>query len=445
MLLNKNKKFLLVGILVLFIIFNSLPILTQGQSEAQIQAQEAALRAELVKIEAEITAQQKLLSSKQKETASIQRDVDILTYKINTAQLNIKAKELEIKRLGSDITKKVETINVLDDKLGEQKKTLRELLRKTRELDDHSFLEIALGGDSLSTFFVDLGRFDFLEKSTQASLSAVRSTIGQTEGEKANLEKRRDAEFNARRVIESEKAKIESLNKEKKMYLSVSKTQESAYKMVISQKEKQRAAIRSALFNLRGAKSITFGEAYDLAKLVSAQTGVRPAFLLAIITQESNLGKNVGTCNRPGDPPEKSWREIMKPGRDYEPYIRITSALGIDPDVQPLSCPLGGGYGGAMGPAQFIPSTWETYQSRIAKATGNNPPSPWNPLDAFTASGLFLADLGANAQTYAAERKAALRYYAGENWNNPKNAFYGNQVMELVSEYESQIAILQND
>ena len=30
---------------------------------------------------------------------------------------------------------------------------------------------------------------------------------------------------------------------------------------------------------------------------------MRPAFLLAILTQESDLGKNVGTCNRAGDPP----------------------------------------------------------------------------------------------------------------------------------------------
>ncbi|MFA6274781.1 MAG: lytic murein transglycosylase, partial [Candidatus Paceibacterota bacterium] len=220
---------------------------------------------------------------------------------------------------------------------------------------------------------------------------------------------------------------------------------EGAYRAVIAEKEKQRAAIRSALFRLRNVQAITFGEALELAKQVSIATGVRAPFILAIITQESNLGQNVGTCNRPGDPPEKSWRVVMKPERDHAPFLRITKSLGLDTDTQPVSCPYMGGWGGAMGPAQFIPSTWAAYEARIAKATGNNPPNPWNPKDAFAASATYLSDLGAGAGTYTAERTAALKYYAGGNWANPKNAFYGDQVMKLVSTYEQQIKILQED
>jgi len=38
-------------------------------------------------------------------------------------------------------------------------------------------------------------------------------------------------------------------------------------------------------------------------------------------------------------------------------------------------------------------------------------PDPWAIKDSFTASGLYLADLGASAQTAAAESRAAARYY----------------------------------
>lgn len=410
-----------------------------------VEEKEARLKAELERVEQDIAKQQTMLKGQQQQTATIKRDVDILTTKVNTAQLNIKSKKIEIERLSGDIVEKVVTISKLEEKLNQEQRSLAELLRETRELDDNTLAELVLEKDSMATFLVDVGRFQAIQGALHDVLGRVRETKQVTEQVKTQLEVKKDKELDAKQTIEAEKAKVERLNSEKKVYLNASKSQEDAYKKVIAAKEKERAAIRNALFSLRGAANITFGQALDNAKLVSAKTGVRSAFLLAIITQESNLGQNIGTCNRPGDPESKSWENIMKPSRDYEPYLRITKELGLDPDTMPLSCPYKGGYGGAMGPAQFIPSTWEGMKSAVAKLTGNNPPNPWNAQDAFAASGLYLRDLGAGGGSYASERKAALRYYAGSNWNNPKNAFYGDQVMAIATKYQKQIDILQND
>jgi len=38
-------------------------------------------------------------------------------------------------------------------------------------------------------------------------------------------------------------------------------------------------------------ETLTFGEAVTLAKKTAALVGIRPAFLLAILTQESNIDK----------------------------------------------------------------------------------------------------------------------------------------------------------
>ncbi len=56
-----------------------------------------------------------------------------------------------------------------------------------------------------------------------------------------------------------------------------------------------------------------------------------------------------------------------------------------------------------MGPAQFIPSTWIGYESRVTKLTGRSPANPWNVTDAFAAASLYLVDKGADKKTYDAE------------------------------------------
>ncbi|HEY4488731.1 MAG TPA: hypothetical protein VJB97_04400, partial [Candidatus Paceibacterota bacterium] len=102
------------------------------------------------------------------------------------------------------------------------------------------------------------------------------------------------------------------------------------------------------------------------------------------------------------------------------------------------------GYGGAMGPAQFIPSTWMLYKDRLAKITGTNPPNPWQPRTAVFATALLMGDNGADAGTRSAERLAALRYFAG--WGNaskPAYAFYGDSVMEYVDQYQRDIDVLE--
>ena len=179
-----------------------------------------------------------------------------------------------------------------------------------------------------------------------------------------------------------------------------------------------------------------------IAEWVEAETGVRAPYLLAILTQESDLGKNVGTCNRPGDPPEKGWRVVMKPERDQEPFVTVMNELGRDPDITPVSCPMKKkngtqlGWGGAMGPAQFIPSTWIGYKDRVSALTGKTPADPWDIRDAFVAAALLLKNNGANG-TRDGEWKAAMRYFSGGT--STKYRFYGDNVLELTEKYEQDI------
>ena len=148
----------------------------------------------------------------------------------------------------------------------------------------------------------------------------------------------------------------------------------------------------------------------------------------------SGIGKNTG----------RFFPAVMKAPRDTEPFSALAVRVGFDPFSTAVSCPPSYGYGGAMGPAQFIPSTWVLYEEKIARLTGHNPPSPWEAEDAFMASAILLKENGAGAGTFSTERLAALRYFAGwKNASKPAYAFYGDDVMELTAKYQGLIDVLQ--
>lgn len=399
-----------------------------------VTSRRAQLEAELSNLEKDIEAQQKILAEKQREGVSLERDIAILDAEISKAKLSIKARTIAVKNLEEDIGQKSRTIGTLSDKIDREIASLAQLLRKTDEIDSSSLVEVILTNVSISEFFADVDAFEAIKSDLNDSISAVKTDKEETEREKKNLEDKKAEETALRQIQELEKKRLEQREVEKQKILKTTKGKEKEYQAVLKSKEKSAASIRSELFTLQGSKAIPFEKALELANRVLAKTGVRPAFLLGIIAEESNLGQNVGTGN---------WRVDMKAPRDTEPFKRITAALGLDPDKMPVSKKPWYGYGGAMGPAQFIPSTWEGFQDRIASLTGNNPPNPWNPEDAFMAAGIYLSDNGADAKTPQAERYAALCYLAGcANAKKSSYAFYGDDVMELAVKYQRQIDIL---
>ncbi len=414
---------------------------------------EDALRAKLAAIEAEIAQQEVLLDGKKTERRSLERDVAILDTKIKKAQLAIQARNIEIQRLGGQIGDKQITVNQLTDRTEKQKQSLAQLIRKTNEVDNYSLVEIMLGTKSLSQFFEDLENFQTIKASLQVSLSELSDTKELTLQQKNSLETKQQSEKELRELQELEKKEIESNEKEKAKLLKDTKGKEAEYQKLIQTQKKTAAAIRAQLFKLRDSGAIPFPEALQYAEFAGAKTGVRPALIMGVLTQETNLGSNLGIVG--------GWETAMHPTRDIPVFKGIMAELGLDPNSVPVSGKPSYGWGGAMGPSQFIPSTWAMYggfvsngaggwvydksKDRIRQLTGKgSPSSPYDKQDAFLATGLLMGDNGATAQTYAAERLAALRYFAGwGNASNPSYAFYGDGVMGHATRIAEEIAILK--
>ncbi|MFA5830499.1 MAG: lytic murein transglycosylase [Candidatus Paceibacterota bacterium] len=409
----------------------------------------AALQVALDECNKEIAAQDQLLQGKQKETVSYQRDVAILGAQITKAQASINARNIIIGRLKENIVQKSLVIDLLSEKITREKDSISQLLRKVDEIDQSSMVEVVLSKKNLSDFFLDMDSFNSIKDGLRESLVSIREAKKDTESEKAALEESRDKEADAKAEMEAQKRAVQKNEKEKAKLLSITKNQAKEYAKILADKKALSAKIRAALFELRDSAGIQFGQAYEYAMEAYQKTGVRPAFLLAIFSQESSFGKNVGSCylrNKVtgagvGMNTGKAFAKVMKPDRDVEPFLAITGDLGRDPFNTRVSCPQEVGWGGAMGPAQFIPSTWAGMQKSVASMLGKSVVDPWNPEDAFMAASLYLRDLGAAKGGYTAERDAACRYFSGSKCSASSFvANYGNSVVaKATSIQENQI------
>ena len=445
----KNHKSLIFICLIIFPIIFFVILYTQiAYAQSSVEVRRAQLESNLEIIEEEIETQQTLLQDKQRERVSFERDVAILEAQIEKAKLSIKARDISIAKLNQDINKKEKAIDTLNKKLEKEKESLGQLIRKTNKIDNVSLAEIMLGNQNLSDFFEDIDTFNSIKTALNKSFEEIEGTKTSTESQKRLFQDKQSEEMELRDIQRLQKNKIEKQEKEKQIIIEATKGIEAEYQKLIKAKEKNAAQIRSELFALRGSAAIPFEQALELANIASKKTGVRSAFILGVIAEESNLGENIGTGNWKEDLYQcyKSIGYITSAEKQKAAFLKITSDLGLNPDILPVSKKPWYGCGGAMGPAQFMPTTWALYTDRIAKAVGHNPPNPWNPSDAFMAAAILLMDNGADKGTQYAERLAALRYLAGwKNAEKPSYSFYGDDVMELAAKYQKLIDILQGD
>ncbi len=452
------NRILIAGLFLVLSVIVFVPF-HHASAEFLTPEERSRLETEYQKLQAEIREWQKVLDDTKAKKNTLQGDVTTLNAQIKKAEAEIRQRNLTITNLSAEIKARTNTIKTLDERIVRGRESLAEMLRTAREADNASIAEMVLSSESVSSFFSDVDSLVAVEEKLADLFEKIRAAKGQAEVERDTLAKRQDQELDARYEVESKKKEVAKSESEKKELLTITKNQEAAYQKVLAEREQQAAKIRAALFPLRDSEGIQFGTALEYASAASAKTGVRAAFILAILSQESDLGKNVGSCyvsdlstgdgvgRRTGTPYEK----VMKAPRDTDPFERITTALGLPWSTTPVSCPLGQtytssrGYGGAMGPSQFIPSTWTLYESRLASALGVSRPNPWNARDAIMATALYVSDLGAGAGGYSAERNAACRYYSGRACDSkkPANTGYGNSVVTKAESFQADIDFLK--
>lgn len=411
----------------------------------------AKLEKELQEIEKEIAEYEKIVAKTQQEKKTLQNKINELKKKAEQLTLKIKQTNLNLEYLKVRIEDTSNSISKTIDKIEKTKENLRNTLLAFYHLKQRSTLEIILANNEISDFFDYLNAVNALQEKIQANINELEELKNVLSQQKQKLDA--DAEETQKLLAMQllQKQELERNQKESAALLEITKGNEQKYQQLLSASRQKANEIRQRIYELIGVKTqVTFGEALEIAEWVASKTGIRPAFLLAVITQESNLGKNVGTCNRPGDPYNKSWRVVMKPSQ-HDAFLKITQELGLNPDTTPISCPIHdpsrgliagqNSWGGAMGPAQFIPTTWLTYAPKVKQITGKAVANPWDVRDAFLAAALYLTNYGAGSKTREAEWRAALIYFTGSV--NTRYRFYADSVLAIADRYESDIATLR--
>jgi peptidoglycan hydrolase CwlO-like protein len=390
------------------------------------------------------------------EKKTLQNQITALTKKIKDLDYQIYQSNLSIKSLGFQIKDTENSIVDTEKEIESQKEKIGMILRAVSEEDKKSLLEVLIASNTISDFFDNLVYLETLNVKNQELLTNFQELEAKLKGQKVSLGEEKGEKESLLALQSVQKQESSNTKSEKDKLYTLTEAQYQAQLKEKEEIEKKASEIEKKLIQItglaEGEKAPSFGEALQLAKDIGTPIGVRPAFLLAIISQESAIGKNVGQCyitnKETGGGKYSNGKlvsRIIHPTRDLPVLLDILNKTGRTMEKTPVSCWIldcvskyagayyhckayvsdngtvscaksgyvAYGFGGAMGPAQFIPSTWKIYEEKIKNQTNKSLADPWNLKDSFTGAALYLKDLGGG--NTSGEYRAASRYYGGSS------------------------------
>ena len=386
---------------------------------------------EIKKIQADINRYQSDISAKQKEGRTLKNEISIYENNISKNQLEIRETKINIEKAELEIEQSQERIEAGRESIEKNKEVLKGYLQALYRYQHDSFLEILISRDSLSDFLNEVGAVESVQNKIWKTVVALKREREDFIQRSRQLEEDQVAYVSLIEMRYEQNAELENIKARKNELLEATDGEEDKFQALLAQNKSLLPSLRAELRDLQSlGQDIKFDDAISASRYIGEITGVRPALLLGVLRVESGLGTNVGGG---------TYKIDMNPSQ-RPVFESIVSELGYDPNAMPVSKKPTSyqGWGGAMGPAQMMPATWQSYRGRITQITGHNPPDPWDLTDAVTAIAVKLSDVeGVTAGDRNAEYKAAGIYLAGSNWQ--KFPFYPNKVLYYADLYEKEL------
>jgi peptidoglycan hydrolase CwlO-like protein len=438
-MINHSKIHILI-----FLAFLALPF---AQTHASVQDDIDAKNRQIEEIQKQIDEYEKQAEGAHNQSQTLQNEINNLNARISQVQLEIKSLNLSINKTNLEIGSTETKINDAQDKINTHKNALAQYVKIINENDQKSLTAILISNRSLSDFFNDLNSIQITQDNLKTAIDDIKELKGQLEQHQGDLEDKQAELQHLKGFQDIENKSLTENKTQKNKILKDTKGQETKYQELVKKSQKDLQALKDQIGYLI-QNGVSAEEAVKYGQLAAIATGIRPAFLIAELEQESALGINVGKCyitdTISGNSRKITTGQVftrgINPTRDLALFLNITRDLGKDPLQTPISCWPGSGWGGAMGAAQFIPSTWVGYAAQVARLVGRSIADPWKIEDAFTAAAIKLANGGATSKMRAGEVAASKAYYCGKPKSTSSGCVnYANSVQRKAAQIEADL------
>jgi peptidoglycan hydrolase CwlO-like protein len=423
---NYSLKFKVISSAI-FAIFFLFPFF--GQSAASLnEAEQQDLKTKINVLRNQIQNYQKEIYVKSQREETLHGDIADIEKDIAKIELQIQETQLIVQSLDLEIADKEAGIVAMQKEVIAKKAVLAQFMQELYEQSSATPVELVLGNETFSDYFFQADSIESFEERTREIYEQLIFIRDGIKKEREDLLIRKEEQMNLRAMQNDQQRTLDSQEQAKNSLLSQTKNEKQALSIQMDKLQEQLNALQTL------GEPINIDEAISAAKYASGFTKVAPEFLLGVLRVESGLGTNVGGGR---------YKTDMNPAQ-WDTFKKICGELGVDASSVPVSrracynsdakdgC---GGWGGAMGPGQFMPATWIGYKSKVEKITGEMPANPWDLKDSLVAMGLKLAAVdGVTSGDRRAWAKAAAMYLAGGAWEN--YSWYSDRVLSYADGFK---------
>ena len=337
---------------------------------------------------------QKVQNIKTAESA-VSRALGNISWDIKKLNTEIADLNLSISQIGGEIKKREESISELNKAYKRQKEILSETIRQVYEYDSNSYVEILIGYGTVSDFSDKLEEMERLQANLQSAMKEISAAKKKMEKDKTELEKKKEEQIQYKEVQAMSKQSLAAQQDRQQSLLNKLSKAKTPLEEQIIILEDELTVLKSAMGRIKSYLISTLGynvginDIFNAVRDASKQTGLRPAFLLAILENEASINKPLsnkgsreeniqqcvdmchpGNCTRVGTNTDGRRCWFVKCVSFNQPQIerlnwctsqqnaleRICGKLGLNPnDSNKVRITMD--YG--MGPSQFQPTTWE--------------------------------------------------------------------------------------